>query len=72
MSDHVIWETRDFRKVRILCTDKPGPFPIVGYFIGAKEPESLDWMHDGRLLDHREDYSDLVIPEGAVIGDIND
>lgn len=72
MSEHVIWETRDFRKVSIVCTNKPGPYPIIGYFDGEKEPGALEWMRDGRLLDHREDYADLIIPAGVVIGGSND
>ena len=41
--------TRDGRKVRILCTDGPGKYPICGYKEGFDAP--CTWRTDGRFAD---------------------
>ena len=56
-------QTRDGRKVRVLCTDGPKPDrPIVAVIEGKSIVE--DWLPSGRLL-HGEPYnSDLInVPE---------
>lgn len=53
-------KTRDGRKVRILCTDAPGPYPVIGYVEYRdrwSDPHAWDrhgkWMNggDANLLD---------------------
>ena len=41
------WETRDGRKARVLCTDAPGAYPIVGYMIEGGEASPRLWFADG-------------------------
>ena len=68
MHEHVIWETRNGRSVRILCTDKPGANCIVGYFMDDDCPDIFDWDFEGRSLWEDAPESDLIIPEGTGIG----
>ncbi len=42
------WETRDGRKARVLCTDAPGEWPVVGYIICGNNAEPWVWFADGR------------------------
>ena len=71
MSEHVIWKTRDGREVRIVCTDKPGSYPIIGYYVDSSNYVEA-WLADGRFLDYTEHRSDLIVPEGVTIGESND
>lgn len=69
-NDPVIWETKCGCSVRILCTDKPGRYPIVGYFIDATDKIILHWTATGRLMGGDAIMmSDLVIPEGFNVGE---
>lgn len=58
-------QTRDGRKVRILCTDGQHPiFPIVG-FIGD-EADVYEWTRDGAYNDQsfrQEDVDIINVPE---------
>jgi hypothetical protein len=40
-------QTRDGRPVRILCTDAPGPFPVVG-LINGEDLTGFRWTPSGR------------------------
>lgn len=64
----IIWRTRDGRKVRVLCTDKPGPNPITGCFMGDEYPSTFDWSIEGRFLEESAPESDLIIPDGFTLG----
>lgn len=56
-------QTRDGRKVRILCTDRRGPAPIVGIVECASSEATLVWQRDGST-DRCPMASDLVnVPE---------
>ena len=68
MSEHVIWESENRRAVRILCTDMPGAYPIVGYFIDSMYCTIFHWTAEGRLAGSGAPGTDLIIPEGTVIG----
>ena len=61
-------QTRDGRKVRILCTDGPEKFPIAGYIDGSAEPDCWRrtgaWGHDA----DRHYQNDLVnVPTPGVV-----
>lgn len=68
VADHVIWKTKGGRSVRILCTDKPGRYPIVGYFIDATDKIILHWTAAGRSMGSDDIRSDLIIPDGFTVG----
>ena len=68
VAGHVIWETKCGRSVRILCTDKPGRHPIVGYFIDSTAKIILHWTAAGRLMGSDDIRSDLIIPDGFNVG----
>ena len=59
-------QTRDGRKVRVLCTDGPRPYSICGY-IGSNVSPST-WRVDGSLVSCRgPDKADLInVPETRV------
>jgi hypothetical protein len=64
--------TRDGRKVRILCTDAPGRWPVVGYACDRFEPQGIceyKWHLDGSF--HRsnavECRHDLIQAEEPVV-----
>lgn len=64
--------TRDGRKVRILCTDAPGPFPVVGYIIGNDPFGSIrlcTWASNGCVVVTalQECIDDLIQAEGPVV-----
>lgn len=43
------YRTRDGRDVRILCTDAPGEYPVIGYAINSDASIILcKWMREGR------------------------
>lgn len=44
------WETRDGRKARVLCTDAPGDYPIVGYIVSGGKADPWLWFPDGSGL----------------------
>ncbi len=44
------WETRDGRKARVLCTDAPGEYPIVGYVVFEGKADPWVWFPDGSGL----------------------
>jgi hypothetical protein len=50
--------TRDGRPVRILCTDRPGEWPVVGLIEGNIHA----WTADGRNQPHSPSY-DLINPK---------
>ncbi len=54
-------QTRDGRKVRILCTDGNGEYPIAGYI--ENHPTPTTWLPDGRMYKNTEMwYGDLINP----------
>ena len=56
-------QTRDGRKVRILCTDGPGDTPIIGLVDGNSYPSI--WKEGGK---HASSPTDLVnVPETRVV-----
>lgn len=56
-------QTRDGRKVRILCTDRRGPAPVIGLVECASSEALLLWSKDGKFSDYISP-SDLVnVPE---------
>lgn len=71
MNEHVIWKTRDGRKVRVVCTDRPGLYPIIGYYVEGSDYIEA-WLADGRFLDYAAHRSDLIIPEAVIIGESNE
>ena len=64
----LIWESKDRRAVRILCTDKPGPHPIAGYFIDSMYKTIFHWTAEGVFVSGGAYGSDLIIPEGFNVG----
>lgn len=58
-------QTRDGRRVRILCADAKGDFPIIGAVEERDGTErSGSWMRDGRYLCTGPSTSDLLnLPE---------
>ena len=60
-------QTRDGRKVRVLCTDGPEEFPVAGYVARAKRPTV--WTRGGHYnLNLREAEIDLInVPEKRVV-----
>ena len=60
-------QTRDGRKVRVLCTDGPEEFPIAGYVEGATMPSI--WASDGKFNPRSNcAYLDLInVPEKRVV-----
>lgn len=44
------WETRDGRKARVLCTDAPGEYPVVGYVVSGGKADPWVWFPDGSGL----------------------
>ena len=60
-------QTRDGRPVRILCTDGPEPYPIVGYIDGNTQPSS--WQKSGKYNQVRfATPTDLVnVPTQGVV-----
>ena len=63
-------QTRDGRKVRILCTDMDGEYDsIVGIVMNTNESEQCEsWRPDGHYYDTSETNSDLVnVPETRVV-----
>jgi hypothetical protein len=54
-------QTRDGRRVRILCADAKGDFPIIGAVEERDGTErSVNWMRDGRYLCSGPSTSDLL------------
>lgn len=49
--------TKDGRAVRVLCTDAPGEYPVVGIIDGYESPET--WMIDGTWLQGEIEDTDL-------------
>ena len=49
--------TKDGRAVRVLCTDGPGDYPVVGFIDGVDGPEC--WHADGRYFESFGDNRDL-------------
>lgn len=49
--------TKDGRAVRVLCTDGPGEYPVVGFINGIDGPEC--WHADGRYFESFGDDRDL-------------
>lgn len=66
VADHVIWKTKGGHKVRIVCTDGAGLFPIIGYFMDY--PDVQTWTQHGRYLLDRKSTNDLIIPDGFTVG----
>jgi len=60
--------TRDGRKVRVLCTDGPGKYPVIGIVEDAVRPVVDRWMQNGKAIsDPGDDELDLINdPEPAV------
>ena len=49
--------TKDGRAVRVLCTDGPGEYPVVGFVDGDADP--LTWTMGGQFLDDTTRKFDL-------------
>lgn len=64
----IIWLSNSGRNVRILCTDKPGAYPIVGYFIDSMCCTVLYWTAEGMLAGSGTPGSNLIIPDGFTVG----
>ena len=67
VAGHVIWETKGGHSVRIVCTDRAGLFPIIGYFVDGGDVET--WTRHGRYLLDRKHNNDLKIPDGFTVGE---
>jgi hypothetical protein len=65
------YQTRDGRKVRILCTDGPGRYPVVGLVDG--HPGASTWTNDGRanLGYAGEQACDLIEAPKVITGWVN-
>lgn len=54
-------QTKDGCKVRILCTDRKGTYPVVGLILHSGGVESLDtWTASGKCLKTEGNEEDLV------------
>ena len=56
-------QTRDGRKVRILCTDRNAHYPIVGIIIESPEQRVETWLPDGRRWVSGTSNGDLINPK---------
>ena len=54
------YETRDGRKVRILCVDAPGIYPVKGYTYDGNSSKAHEWLSDGQYHLYVEQESDLI------------
>lgn len=68
------WKTRGGEAVRVICVDKPGEYPVVGYFVrhGGIHSWTADginsWTAEGRFFNDPESPSenDLIPDEDQV------
>lgn len=52
--------TRDGRKVRLLCVDGPGPWPVVGFI--SDQPLCHEWNAAGSIGERKDCPRDLILP----------
>ena len=62
----VIWKTKGGHNVRIVCTDRAGLFPIIGYFMDSGDIQA--WTCHGRYILYQKHKNDLIIPKGFTVG----
>ncbi len=70
------WRTRNGRKARVLCTDAPGAYPIVGY-VEARDMTMIisttrEWTNSGLYSTMEWTNSGLYYRESICIGSEND
>ena len=53
-------ETRDGKKVRMLCTDAKGKYPVVGLIHYPNEDRARTWTKEGKFSFNGERKNDLV------------
>jgi hypothetical protein len=55
------WETRDGRKARVLCTDAPSSYPVVGYIMYEHGCSCSNWTSSGSFSNSMG-QNDLIRP----------
>ena len=59
-------QTKNGRKVRVLCTDRDGPYPVIGWFDDGKFIKS--YTSEGRHIIGEESPLDLMnVPEEVTV-----